>query len=148
MAKTLFEKSTIKRRTTVPRTRNNGEWTEARFNSFIKGALRGAMWPPKFICIEQAFVGYGINPKTKRRCKMFACASCGNHFPQKEMKADHIEPVVPITGFTDWNTFISRLFVEAPGFQALCESCHSVKTKQEGEARKAHKNETDPTDSD
>ena len=32
--------------------RNNGEWTEARFRSFIKGGLRSVSvrWPPRYKC--------------------------------------------------------------------------------------------------
>lgn len=135
----LFAKSTVKRRTSVSRPRNSGEWTEARFTSFVKGALRGAMWPPKYKSVEKAFVGYGINPATKRRCKMYRCNSCANEFPLKQIKADHIIPVVGPEGFVDWNTFIARLYVEADGFQAVCEGCHNAKTKQEREARKTLK---------
>jgi 5-methylcytosine-specific restriction endonuclease McrA len=137
----LFQKSTIKRRTTVNRTRNNGEWTEARYVAFVKGALRGAMWPPKYTCIAKAFVGHGVNPATNRKCKMYKCASCAASFPAKQMKADHITPVVGPEGFVDWNTFIARLYVEADGFQAVCEVCHNKKTKEEREARKNHNNE-------
>jgi len=137
----LFQKSTVKRRTTVARTRNGGEWTEARFTAFIKGALRGAMWPPKYVCIEKAFVGHGINPATKRRCKMHRCAECTKSFPVKQVKADHIIPVVGPEGFVDWNTFISRLYVEADGFQCVCEACHKKKTESERIARKEHNNE-------
>lgn len=97
------------------------------------------MWPPKFRAVENAFVGYGINPKTKRRCKMYRCASCGGHFPMKQIKADHIDPVVGPEGFVDWNTFIDRLYVEVDGFQAVCETCHQKKTNAERVARSNHK---------
>lgn len=135
----LFQKSAVKRRTNVARTRNGGEWTEARFNSFVKGALRGAMWPPKFKSVDKAFVGYGVNPRTKRKCKMYRCADCSESFPLKQVKADHIIPVVGPEGFTDWNTFIARLYVEEDGFQTLCEACHNKKTNDEREARKNRK---------
>lgn len=134
-----FTKREVKRRTNVARTRNGGEWTEARFNSFVKGALRGAMWPPKYACFEGAFVGMGINPATKRRCKMYRCAGCEGSFPLKSMKADHIEPVVGPQGFVDWNTFIARLFVEKEGFQVLCKTCHDAKSEQENAARRSAK---------
>ena len=135
----LFQKSTVKRRTNVIRTRNGGEWTEARFTSFVKGALRGAMWPPKYASVNRSFVGYGINPKTKRKCKMYLCNSCNNKFPLKEVKADHIIPVVGPEGFIDWNTFIKRLYVEMEGFQTVCEKCHKAKTNAERQARQQAK---------
>lgn len=118
----------------VDKPRNGGQWTEARFTSFIKSALRGARWGPRYECIKQAKVGYGL----------YKCAECGDIGPPtlppeegkknrvKNIAADHIEPVVdPNVGFVDWNTFIDRLFVELQGWQALCHKCHTIKTREE-----------------
>lgn len=116
---------------TVPKTRNGEQWTEARFNSFIRSALRRAQWPPRYQAIKNAYVKDGINPQTGRKCKLHKCIACNELFPQKDMQADHIEPVVPIEGFTDWNTFIKRLFVEVEGFQAVCKKCHKEITDKE-----------------
>lgn len=122
--------------------RNSGEWTEARFTSFIKSALRGARWPPRYECIKQARVGNGL----------YKCALCGTVGPPtlppeegkknriKNIAADHIDPVVdPNVGFVDWNTFIARLFVELQGWQALCYKCHKIKSAEENEIRKVVK---------
>lgn len=114
------------------KTRNSNQWTEARYISFVKSALRKAQWGVKYECIKRAFVKYGINKTTNRKVKLYRCCHCKNLFMQKEMKADHISPVVdPKIGFVDWNTFINRLFVEIDGFQALCKSCHDKKTNEE-----------------
>lgn len=51
---------------------------------------------------------------------------------------DHIDSVVPTTGFTDWNDVIERMFVEADKLQVLCKDCHDLKTQQEREQRKAN----------
>jgi hypothetical protein len=52
------------------------------------------------------------------------------------MKADHINPVVdPVEGFQGWDVYVSRLFSEAEGFQALCEECHDVKSQGERSIR-------------
>lgn len=51
------------------------------------------------------------------------------------MKADHIIPVVGPEGFIDFNTFITRLFVEKDGYQALCEKCHAQITNKERAGR-------------
>lgn len=124
-----------------PKTRNSGEWTEARFNSFVKSALRGARWGPKYECIKDAFVEHGINPKTGRKCKLHRCASCGGLFTQTEMKADHIDPVIGPEGFVSWDLFIERLYKEKEAFQAVCAPCHAVKTKEENAQRRALKKE-------
>ncbi len=118
------------------KTRCGGQWTEARYVSFIKSALRGARWAPRYECIKRAKVGYGL----------YKCDLCGTVGPPtlppeegkksriKNIAADHIDPVVdPNVGFVDWNTFIERLFVELPGWQALCHKCHSIKTREENQ---------------
>lgn len=125
-----------------PKPHNSGQWTEARMRSFIMSALRRAQWPVKYEAIKRAYVKDGINPKTGRKCKLHKCESCGNLFPQSQMAADHIHPVVPIEGFQhkqlleyDWNELIQRLYCEADGFQALCKECHKEKTAQERASR-------------
>lgn len=119
------------------KTRNNGQWTEARFRSFIKSALRGARWPAKYACIRSAYVDDGVNPKTGRKCKLHKCEQCHELFPQNMMQADHKTPVVGPEGFIDWNTYISRLYVEADGFRALCRPCHRLITKQQNDERRS-----------
>ena len=45
---------------------NDGEWTAARFRSFVTGALRTATrrWPPKYKALKEAFTGRQVNAKT------------------------------------------------------------------------------------
>ena len=122
-----------------PKTRNGGQWTEARFSSFVKSALRGAQWPPKYSSIKQAFIKNGINKKTGRQCKLHRCYKCDGVYPQNQMHADHIIPVVGPEGFVDWNTFIARLYVEKEGFRAICKLCHKEKSNEENAARRLRK---------
>lgn len=115
-----------------------GQWTTARFRSFIKSALRAASnrWAPKWECINDSFVRKGKSAKG-RHCKLHRCAHCEKLFPKGEMRADHIEPVVdPDIGFVDWNTYIERMFPERDGYQALCDGCHKIKTAEERKRRK------------
>lgn len=119
-----------------PKPHNGGQWTDARKRSFIMSALRRAQWPVKYAAIKKAFISEGANPATGRKCKLHQCAECGDLFPAKDMQADHIEPVVPLTGFDSWNGVIGRLFCEVDGFQALCRSCHKVKSKAENAERR------------
>lgn len=122
-----------------PKPYNGKTWTVARKRSFIMSALRRAQWPPKYQAIKRAYVEDGINAKTGRKCKLHKCESCGDLFPAKDMRADHINPIVPVTGFDSWDALIDRLFCEIDGFQAICVDCHKIKTKQENEQRKANK---------
>lgn len=117
---------------------NGGSWTPSRFHSFIKSALRAASrrWPPKYTCLNEAFVDKRINTKTGREGKHYRCNACKGVFPTSEVQVDHIEPAVPVTGFTNWDEIINLMFCEKEGFQVLCKSCHQVKTSKERELRK------------
>lgn len=122
----------------VERTHCGGRWTSARFRSFIVSALRSASvrWAPREEAIKAAYVRQGLNPKTGKKCKLHKCAMCGELHPKHNMRADHIDPVVdPRTGFTTWDDFISRMFAEVDGYQALCNECHDQKTAEERKLR-------------
>jgi hypothetical protein len=123
------------------KTRNNGEWTEARFTSFIKSALRSASqrWPPKYQTLNEAFVGKQINASSGRLAKHFKCRKCANLFPQKEVEVNHITPVVPLTGFDSWDGVIERMFCEKHELEVLCKPCHSEISKKENSERKINK---------
>ena len=117
---------------------NGGTWTEARYNSFIKSALRSASqrWPPRYHVLNDAKVGKRINPKSGRLAEHYICAACRQAFPGKEIQVNHITPVVPTTGFDSWDGVISRLFCEKSGLEALCIPCHKQITRSENEERK------------
>lgn len=115
------------------KTRNGGKWTEARFNSFIKGLLRrGTMkWGPIHEVKRTARVSRGL----------YRCDGCDRDVPAtvvvdrkrvNNVHVDHIDPVVdPATGFTTWDSIIDRMFVERDRLQLLCGDCHTEKTNQE-----------------
>lgn len=123
----------------VEKPHNGGTWTEARKRSFIMSALRRAQWPVKYQAIKNAYIDDGINPKTGRRCKLHECEECGDCFPAKDMQADHINSVIPLTGFDSWDKVIERMFCEIEGYQALCKDCHKIKTKEENKIRRENK---------
>lgn len=109
--------------------RCNGNWSEARFKSFVISALRRASsrWAPKYTCKKNARVGRNE----------YRCASCAAIVGNKYIKADHIQPVVdPVRGFESWDVYIQRLFVEVDGYQAICKACHTIKTGEERKLRK------------
>ena len=111
----------------------NGQWTKARFRSFIISALRRAScrWAPKYTARKAARIARNA----------YRCAACAKVVPNKEVAVDHIRPVVdPSRGFTTWDDYIARMFVEADGYQVICKSCHLTKTQAERQQRKAAKN--------
>jgi 5-methylcytosine-specific restriction endonuclease McrA len=120
---------------------NNGQWTQARFNSFIKSALRAASnrWGPKGSVLKKARIKRGLY-----RCAGWRTAphivnvSVGSKGSKKRnIMVDHIIPIInPNYGFVSWDDVIKKMFVEENGLQVLCKKCHDNKTKEEREKRK------------
>lgn len=116
-----------------PKTRNSGQWTEARFRSFIRSQLRAATmrWGPISNCLRDARVSRGL----------YLCAGCGEEVPAttkvggkrvKNVHVDHILPIVdPDVGFVSYDVLIERMFCEADNLQVLCNECHTAKTDDE-----------------
>lgn len=70
----------------------------------------------------------------------YKCAACQKLFPNKEVRVDHILPVVdPATGFTTWDDYIDRMFCGPEGLQILCKPCHKIKTQAENASRREAK---------
>jgi hypothetical protein len=113
----------------VPRTRNSGKWTEARYFGFIRSALRSAFrkWGPKHEAKKEAKVAYNT----------YVCASCDGWFGATQVEVDHIEPAGSLRCYEDLPGFVERMFCEAEGFQVLCKDCHQQKTNEEKEMRNA-----------
>jgi 5-methylcytosine-specific restriction endonuclease McrA len=119
--------------------RNGGEWTEARFRSFVTSSLRAASrrWPVKFKALKEAFVGRKTNNKTGKIAMHYKCVSCNKHFVAADVQVDHIAPVVdPVKGFLSWDVYIDNLFCELNNLQILCKPCHKEKTAEEKLMRK------------
>src|SRR6187402_278263 len=123
------------------KTRNNGQWTESRYHSFVKGGLRSASqrWPPKYQTLNDACVGQRINPKSGRLAKFYKCNQCKHDFVAKEVEVNHIIPVVPVTGFDSWDGIVERLFCEKELLEVVCKDCHKSITKIENTERKLNK---------
>lgn len=117
---------------------NGGQWTQARFDSFVKSALRAASrrWPPKYEALKRACVGKRHDPATGKQSFRYTCQGCANIFKAAEVSVDHIWPVVDTEeGFVSWDDVIRRMFCEVDGLQILCNTCHSVKTQNERKQR-------------
>ena len=121
--------------------------TDAAFKGKIISALRmlSRWWTPKQEAIGRARIKRGV----------YKCELCWTEWPwtlpplkgkkrkRKNINADHIREVVPVTGFTTYDDFIKRLFVSAEQFQSLCWECHSWpnwKTQFENKERRTIKN--------
>lgn len=119
--------------------RNGGEWTEARFKSFVTSALRAASrrWPPKYKALKEAFAGRKVNAKTGKLAMHYTCAACKKLYVATDVQVDHIKPVVdPKKGFVSWDVYINRMFCEIEDLQVMCKPCHKIKTDLEKAERK------------
>lgn len=82
----------------------------------------------------------------KKPSVQYQCQVCGSWVSSTQIAVDHIDPVIPLTGFPltssgkkDWNTFIDRLWSDKANLQRICDDCHNKKTKQERDLRKTMK---------
>ena len=118
----------------------NMNWTQSRIQSFIKSALRSGSqrWPPRYEALNEAKRGKFVNESTGRLAEHYECAMCHKLFPAKSVVVDHIEPVVPVSGFSTWDEVISRMFCPVSGLQVLCKEDHKIKTKEENDLRRAN----------
>jgi len=67
----------------------------------------------------------------------YTCAICNK--PNPKLQIDHIVPVVPLTGFDNWQAYIDRLFVGPEGLRALDAECHKTHTAIHSGIRKKNK---------
>ena len=125
----------------VDKTKCDKSWTQSRYNSFIKSALRKAStrWPPKFNTLNAAKRGKRINKATGRVAEHYECGICHNEFPAKEVAVDHINPIIDELGFTTWDSVIENMFCDSDNLQVLCSACHTEKTNAEKALRKITK---------
>jgi len=112
------------------KTRNNMQWTEAKYFSFIRSALRAAFmkWPAKQTARNKAKVLMDDGMR-------WQCAACDELFLSKDVEVDHIVACGSLKKFDDLPGFVERMFCEAQGFMVLCKPCHQLKTNNERKKR-------------
>jgi 5-methylcytosine-specific restriction endonuclease McrA len=76
------------------------------------------------------------------------CSSCKACTSKKEVRVDHKETVIPLSGFDSFDGIIRRLFCDEDGLQVLCIRCHSIKTEQEDKVRGVYRNGYVPEEDD
>jgi len=111
---------------------------DKKLRQFIINTLRRASfrWKPRGEAKKRYKVKIG-EYSTGRAKYGYTCADCKEVFKSKDVKVDHIEPVVnPLTGFTNFDDYVMRMFCEEHLMQVLCDSCHKKKSFCESQFRK------------
>lgn len=121
----------------VKRTRAGGTWTEARYFSFIRSALRNASsrYPVKFAVKQKARRKKKKGTGGRHRFE-YQCAKCKKWYLDKQVSVDHINPAGSLKTYEDLPQFVETLFCEEDNLQILCHPCHTTKTASERKARK------------
>lgn len=86
-------------------------------------------WGPRYAAINKNRIERG----------KYSCDNCDHIGPRTGLQVDHIEPVIPVTGFDTWDGFIKRLFCDGKGLQLLCKACHKKKSAKENAERKKNR---------
>lgn len=106
-------------------------WTEARYFSFMRSALRGAWsrYPVKHQFMKSKQLPYSGSDKRTRF--EYECSECKQRFVGKDVQVDHKVPAGSLNKYEDLPSFAERLFCEADNLQIMCKPCHKVKTQEE-----------------
>lgn len=120
-----------------------GDWTPARYRSFVRGGLRSISmrWPPKNEVKKAARISRGVYEcsgykRTSHNVTASLPPKPGNKRRINNAVVDHISPVIdPSVGFVSWDSLIENLFCEEEDLQVLCHECHKAKTADERSRR-------------
>ena len=137
LKETKRKRQGAKKKCLVPREYASETLTKAGRHSKIVSSLRNGskFWRPNMEVRKKAFTVRKVNKETGRLAKHFMCAECQKDFVSTNMQVDHIVPLVDPCGFTDWGSYIDRLYCEEEHLQLLCKPCHKIKTTEEKAAR-------------
>lgn len=123
------------------------------FSAYIKNAVRNMSYkyPSRTDALKAVRIPRPDNWPNKRVKWIVPCVACKGYFQQSDTQCDHIEPVIPVTGWPtapksdlyessdqdkDMNVLIYRTFVPASKLQIMCKPCHSLKSNVENESRR------------
>ena len=117
---------------------------EKTIQQFLIPFLRKASqrWPAKIQARKNAKViiedGHFKNGNVRKRV-MYKCHQCGVLVDQFNGHIDHLEPVVNISGFTNWEDYINRLFCSVDLLAHKCIPCHEAITREQNLERYKYK---------
>lgn len=106
-----------------------------RKKAFAIAALRRASyrWPGRYKAAKRAHIGRNE----------YVCECCGVVVGRKQKQMDHVDPVIPTSGWAGFDSYVDRLLVDEHAWQTLCKDCHKDKSNQENKIRRINKKKID-----
>lgn len=91
--------------------------------------------------LRKASYKWGARNKVKSAARVergkYSCNICKQIVGAKEIRMDHTDPVVsPVLGWQGFDIYIERMFIDEPGWQAICIPCDRDKQTVERQIRK------------
>jgi len=135
----MKRKQKVVRKSKVAKTRASGTLTEAAYWGMIKSCLRRASrwWKP--IANVRLKARRNYTGPLKRLKYEYKCSVCLDYFPATQIQIDHILPVGSLNKAEDLPGVVERLFCEEDNLQAICSSCHLIKSRTDNELLKENK---------
>jgi 5-methylcytosine-specific restriction endonuclease McrA len=117
-----------------------------REQGLLKGAIRRVFSRSDLRRkVVEASVDRTITDPSRPRVKVWCiCRECHKPTPKSYMIVDHKDPLIPLdSSFEDMSldTVVDRAWCDENNLQALCEDCHTIKTKAENKERRRLKKE-------
>lgn len=123
----------------------------AKIRNMIKGYARrlSASWPPRVAAKEKLKVAPALHRCSKCGSLNYEGDSQKNFDKYVEqfsndlvnfdgIEMDHIAPVIPVTGWTTWDSYFDGVFCEEDNWRGLCNKCHQGKSNHEASHRAIH----------
>ncbi len=124
----------------------NNDRISPKERNLIKGALRRVFSRSDLrkTVLEASVVKGYLDPERPRVKTWCRCEECEKLEPKSYMVVDHKNPVVPVNRSLEemtWDELVNNLWTKLDNLQALCDTCHTVKTKAENKERRKLKKE-------
>lgn len=121
---------------------NNNRMT-AKERNLIKGAVRRVFSRSELrrAAIDKVRAVHS-DEKRKRVKNWCLCPSCNKYEAISNMQVDHILPIVPLNKTLEdmsWDEVINNIWCVIDNLQAICKSCHKLKSKEEAKQRRLNK---------
>lgn len=123
----------------------NNPRVTAKERGLIKGAIRRVFSRSelRLAVISEAIIDHK-DPNRPRVTKWCKCAVCRTPTPKYLTQVDHLVPLVPLESSLEemsWDEVVARTWCDKSNLQAICLTCHKIKSVLESKERRKFKKE-------